>query len=227
MTEHAKLSASGAVRWLECPASVGMEEAFPDTSSEFAEHGTAAHELAERCLTEDVTAEFHSGKTFNGFDADAEMAEAVQLYLDYVRNHKGKMFVEQVVDFSPWVEDGFGTCDCIVIAGNTAYVTDLKYGKGFRVDAENNPQLMLYALGALNEYEFIFDHINLFSLAIVQPRLDHISEFRITKSELLAWAETVKVKAQQCLEEDAPFNPWRGTMPFLQSQSDLPGVGRT
>ncbi len=207
MTAHAKLSASGAHRWMTCSGSVEMEEDFPDTSSTFAEHGTAAHELAERCLKEDVTADFYRSKDFNGFAVDAEMVEAIQLYLDYVRNHSGEKWVEQRVDFSPWVPGGFGTCDCLVIEGKTASVIDLKYGKGVKVDACNNSQAMLYALGALNEYEFLFDEIEIFKLAIVQPRLDHISEHTISKKELLAFGEYAKERAEAALAESAPFTP--------------------
>ena len=218
--KHALLSASGASRWMPCPASVRMEEAIPEQASTFAEHGTAAHELAERCLTEDVTADFHQGKVFNGYEADDEMVEAVQLYLDYVRNHKGEVWIEQKVDFSPWVPGGFGTCDCLVIKGDTATVIDLKFGKGVRVDAEDNPQAMLYALGALNEYEFLFDDIEHFTLSIVQPRLDHISEHTISKDELLKFGEHAKERASEALQEDAPFSPGEKQCKFCRAKDN-------
>lgn len=219
MTAHAKLSASGAHRWLVCAGSVSMEEGFPDTTSKFAEHGTAAHELAERCLKEDVTAEYFVGQTFNGFEVDAEMVEAVQLYLDYIRNHSGEVLIEQKVDFSPWVHEGFGTCDCLVIEGHTASVIDLKYGKGVKVDAENNSQAMLYALGALNEYEFLFDEINTFKLAIVQPRLDHISEWEVSREDLLAFGQYAKERADAALAEDAEVTPEEHACKFCKAKA--------
>lgn len=219
MTAHAKLSASGAHRWMECSGSVHMEDGLPDTTSEFAEYGTAAHELAERCLKEDVTADYFAGKVFNGHEADEEMVEGVQSYLDYVRSHKGEVLIEQRVDFSPWVSEGFGTCDCLVIEGDTASVIDLKFGKGVRVDAENNPQAMLYALGALNEYEFIFDEINTFKLAIVQPRLDHVSEWTLSREELLAFGEQAKERADLALSDEAPLTPGESQCRFCKAKA--------
>lgn len=219
MTAHAKLSASGAHRWMTCSGSVQMEGGFPDTASEFAKHGTAAHELAERCLKEDVTAEYFAGQAFNGFEVDAEMVEAIQLYLDYIRNHSGEVLIEQKVDFSPWVREGFGTCDCLIIEGHTASVIDLKYGKGVKVDAENNPQAMLYALGALNEYEFLFDEISTFKLAIVQPRLDHISEWGVSREDLLAFGQYAKERAEAALAEDAEVTPEEYACKFCKAKA--------
>ncbi|EGG93548.1 Phage protein [gamma proteobacterium IMCC1989] len=212
MTEliHAKLSASGSHRWLNCPASARMEEGFPDTTSSFAEEGSAAHHLAEICLREEKNTDEFLECQFDEYPehpVDVEMVESVQLYLDYVRNLDGELLVEQRVDFSPWVPEGFGTSDAIVMHEGVATVVDLKYGKGVRVDAEDNTQAMLYALGALNEYDFIYE-CDLFRVVIVQPRLDHISEWEIKRSDLLEWAEnTVKPKAELTLQEEAPFNP--------------------
>lgn len=207
MREHARLSASGADRWLNCPASIAMEEHIPNRSSRFAEHGTAAHELAERCLQEQLKAEFFLGYTFNGFKVDPEMVRGVQVYLDYVKHTEGDMFIEKRVDFSPWVPGGFGTCDCLIVTGNMVHVIDLKFGKGVRVDAENNSQGMLYALGALNELNATSHKIEVFKIAIVQPRLNHLSEFEITKDDLLEWAKIVKVKAARCFQDEPLFNP--------------------
>ena len=204
---HARLSASGAHRWMACPGSVALEEEIPESTSDFAEHGTAAHELAERCLIDDVQADHFAGQLFNGFEADNEMVEAVQVYLDYVRALPGTRFVEQRVDFSPWVPDGFGTCDYLVIDGNKATVVDLKYGRGVRVDAERNPQAMLYALGAMNDYEYLFDEIEAFNLVIVQPRLDHISEWEVSRDELLLFGEEAKARAEEVSKEKAPLHP--------------------
>ncbi|ASX25891.1 DUF2800 domain-containing protein [Candidatus Williamhamiltonella defendens] len=219
MTEHAKLSASGAHRWMVCSGSVTLEATCPDVTSDYAEYGTAAHEMAARCLKENVTANFFAGQSFNGYEADTEMVEAIQRYLDYVHQHQGSLLIEQKVDFSPWVPEGFGTCDCLIIEGHTASVIDLKMGKGVRVEAENNPQALLYALGALNEYEFIFDHITTFKLAIVQPRLDHISEHEISRDELLVFGETAKKRAALALAPNADFRPDQKACKFCRAKA--------
>ena len=226
MAEHAKLSASGSQRWLNCPASVRMEEAFPDESSSYADEGSAAHELAELCLRKNTDADKYLGKAFKeypDYPVDHEMADSVQLYLDYVRGLKGELLVEQRVDFSEWVPEGFGTSDAIVMGQDNdegiATVIDLKYGKGVRVDAKDNTQAMLYALGALSEYDFIYD-CDLFRLVIVQPRLDHISEWDIKRSDLLKWADIVKEKAELTLQEDAPFSPGEKQCRFCRAKAN-------
>lgn len=203
---HAKLSASGSARWLSCPASIRMEQDLPEgESSEAAREGTAAHELADWCLTNGKDTKHYKETEIDGFTVAGEMAEKVQEYVDYCRNLPGEHFTEQRVDFSEWVEDGFGTSDFIAIDGTTCNVVDLKYGKGVRVFAEENSQAKLYGLGVLFKYGFIFDEIETFVLTIHQPRLDHIDEWEISKDELLAWAEYVRVRAALCNDEDAPF----------------------
>ena len=157
MTTHAKLSASGSSRWLTCTGSVKAESQFPNTSSSYAMEGTTAHSLAERCLTEDVTPNYYLNKQLDGYTVDEEMVDNVAAYVAYVKSFSGIHFYEVRVDFSEWIPDGFGTSDAIVIdsKSNTVHVIDLKYGKGVPVDAENNSQGMLYALGVLSEYSFI------------------------------------------------------------------------
>lgn len=207
MAAHAKLSASGAHRWMVCPASVAMEATMPDTSSEAADSGTADHELAEKCLREDRDAVDFIGHTFNGFEVDEERAEAVQVYIDYVRNLPGFRMVEQRVDFSQWVPDGFGTTDCAVIHGDTLHVIDLKGGQGVRVYAENNPQAMLYGLGTLTAMSDIYD-IQKVVLVIVQPRLDHIDEWEISEEALLTWAHTdLRAAAEAAVSDTPTFSP--------------------
>lgn len=206
-TAHAKLSASGAHRWMACPASISMEADFTDEGSVYAAEGTAAHELAERCLRQEQNAIDHYEKVIDGFEVDMEMVEAVQLYLDYVRDLPGIRFIEQRVDFSPWVPEGFGTADTIVIRDGVATVVDLKYGKGVRIDAEENPQAMLYGLGALNDFGFLHD-IDTLKLVIIQPRLDHVSEWEISRDDLDRWAVyDVQPAAEMALSDEPAFVP--------------------
>lgn len=226
MLKHAKLSASGSSRWLNCAGSVRAEEKLPDGGSFFAAEGTAAHALSEFCLIEGCPAESCIGRVFEGFTVDNYMAEFVQQYIDYVQQHSGVMYIEERVDFSPWVPEGFGTSDCLVVDGDTLYVIDLKYGKGVRVDADNNSQAMLYALGALNGVATFLD-IKKIVCVIVQPRLDHISEWEIAHDDLIAWGESVKPKAQLALTTDAPRTPhekaceWCKAKPTCPEQREL------
>ena len=185
---------------------------FPRAAAaRFAAEGTAAHELAERCLRQGANASDYRGEALTAdgfaFDVTNEMVDAVQLYLDYVRDQPGRLLIEQQVDFSPWVPGGFGTADAVVLNEDVATIVDLKYGRGVKVEADNNPQAMCYALGAAYAYSFLFD-IPTFRLVIVQPRLDHISAWEITTSDLLTWAEDVLKPAVEAALSEAPaFHP--------------------
>jgi hypothetical protein len=221
MAAHAKLSASGAHRWLRCPGSVAAEATIPDTTSDYAREGSAAHALAEMCLTTGDNADIFVGaapEAYPDIPVTAEMADAVQAYVDYVRGLTGERFIEQRVDFSPWVPEGFGTVDAIVIDGDTLIVIDLKYGQGVRVDAEDNPQAKLYALGAVNDYGFIYPVANV-RCVIVQPRLDHISEWDITRKQLERWGEEIRPKAERALSENAPFHPSEAACRFCRAKA--------
>lgn len=186
MKTHAILSPSSAHRWMKCPASVALESDYPETSSEFADEGTAAHEIAARALINDVEAVAFMGTsvTVNGKDyqVTAEMAEHVQKYLDYVNALKADSIMSAVEVRLPigdiTGEDGAeGTSDFAAITNDGELVIcDLKYGMGVKVDAERNPQLSLYALGALELYGLSYD-IGKVRLVIVQPRLNHVSEW--------------------------------------------------
>ena len=224
MLAHAKLSASGSHRWLACPGSVKAEDGIADSGSHFAAEGTAAHALAEHCLNNNLSADTQIGETFEGFEVDNYMAEYVQQYISYVKSFSGLHLYEKRVDFSPWVSGGFGTCDALIIQDDGVLrVIDLKYGKGLRVDAENNTQAMLYALGALEDYGFVYD-IQTIEIAIVQPRLDHIDEWVISVDDLLAFGEDVKRKAELCLTDDAPRNPGEKQCQWCKAKAKCPAL---
>lgn len=221
MTAHAKLSASGAHRWIACPGSVKAEEGLPDRTSSFAEEGTIAHEIAEKALR-------------LGFNCDtlcdrpdlAHIAEPAQVYVDYVRALPGKhRFVETRVDFSEWVPGGFGTADSIVIdeATRTLHIADLKFGKGVRVDAERNPQAMLYALGAYSMFSFLHE-IERVRIAIVQPRIDNISEWEISVHDLLKWGEIARAAADATQDPHAKRTPGEKQCRFCKAKATCPAL---
>ena len=210
---HAKLGASNAHRWMACPGSVAAEDGLEDKASPFALEGTQAHDLAERTLLE-------GDHILDGHD-NAEMAEFVRVYVDYVRQfttHADDFAVEQRVDYSDWVPGGFGTADAVVLWGDTLHVIDLKYGMGVRVDAEENPQGMLYALGAYAMYS-AFTDIERVCITIVQPRLDHISEWEISVADLLRWGEYAKQRAEATQEADAPRLPGEKQCRFCKAKA--------
>jgi len=205
---HALLSPSGASRWARCPGSVEMEKDIPNTTSSHAEYGTAAHEVGEMSLKSKSPAEnFLWKKTTNGIEVDEEMVEGVQIYLDYINNlNHLNFFIEQRVNYSDWVSKGYGTADYIGMQDDEITVVDLKFGKGVKVDAEENYQGILYALGAYAEFNKLFDFTKV-NIVIVQPRLDHISEWTLTTKELLKWGEYFKVQAALALSDNPPIVP--------------------
>ena len=210
-TLHAKLSASGSATWLNCPASVKASEQYPSSTSSFAEEGTCAHELSEICLKTGDTPDKYLGKTLKDaptVKVDAEMVGYVQEYIEYCQSLGGERFVEEQVDFRPWVNvgGGFGTSDFITITGNVCHIVDLKYGRGLEVYAKENTQAMLYALGVYNEFSFMFD-IDEFVLHIYQPRRSHFDEWSISTKDLLKWGEWVKERVALTQSDDAEFSP--------------------
>lgn len=200
---HALLSASSADRWLNCPPSAVAAEAYPNEGTEFTQEGTLAHEVAEQVArTGSIAGSWPEGVT-------DEMLECATGYRDYIqeqiRDDSALVMLEQRVDFSPWVPDGFGTADCIIIQGDTMDVIDYKYGKGVAVSAVENPQEKCYGLGALNDYGFAYE-VERVRLHIYQPRINNVSTFEISADDLLAWGEAIKPVADQAAQGKGKYN---------------------
>lgn len=216
---HAVLSASSAHRWMHCPGSVALCQNVPDKGSKYAEEGTLAHSLAELMINYNLgrLTKTEFGKKIKKLQEDPFYSQEMQDYIeDYVRNiweltneakshsKDAELLTEQRLDFSAWVPEGFGTGDVVIVYDKVIHIVDLKYGKGVGISAEDNPQLMLYGLGALATYDMLYD-IETVKLTIIQPRLDNISTYEVYADDLLAWGETVvKPAAEKALMEDAP-----------------------
>ena len=193
---HAVLSASSSHRWLQCPPSAIAAEGYPAQDTEFTREGTMAHEVAEAVvggvnpdvLRQDILSTCYCG------DTTLEMVECAEAYRDYIqeqiRGDQKLILLEQRVDFSEWVPDGFGTADCIIIQGDVMDVIDYKYGKGVAVSAEDNPQMKLYGLGALYDYGFLAD-VQKVRLHIFQPRINNVSVYELSADNLLKWGDEV------------------------------------
>lgn len=207
-SEHAVLSASSANRWLHCPPSVRLSEGYMDKASVFAMEGTSAHELCEYKLRSALGMEAEN-PTENLDFYNTEMEECAEGYATYILElvEKAKetcsdpvVMVEQRVDFSRYVPEGFGTADCIIIADETLNIVDYKHGKGVEVSAEDNPQMKLYALGALELFDCLYD-ISKVQMTIFQPRLSNVSVFVMNKADLLNWAnDELTAKAELAFE---------------------------
>ncbi len=210
-THHSLLSPSGASRWLACPPSARLEEDFPESSNDAADEGTLAHALAELHLLnmlkkiKSVVYNSELKKIKNNKFFNNEMNGFAMDYAQFVTEKffvlkEASIFVEEKIDLSEYVPEGFGTVDNIIIADYILDVTDLKYGKGVKVEAPENKQMMLYALGALKKYGLLY-HIKQVRMTIYQPRLDNYSSFEMDAEMLLAWGEDfVKPKAIEAFE---------------------------
>ena len=210
---HAILSASSSDRWLHCPPSARLCESYDDKGSNYAAEGTDAHALCEfrlrQALGMEATDPTENLKWFN-----EEMSDCATGYAAYVLEQVEAakqtctdpvVLIEQRVDFSRWVEAGFGTADCIIIADGTLQIIDYKHGLGVLVSAEDNPQMQCYALGALELFDGIYD-INSVRMTIYQPRRDNVSTYEISKDELYRWAdEVLKPTADLAFAGDGNF----------------------
>lgn len=213
MSKHAILSASGAHRWMNCTPSARLELEFDDNSGEAAAEGTAAHALSEHKLRKAL--KMRSKKPVSPYDSD-EMDNYTDGYVEFVLEviEQAKqicsdplILIEQRLDFSKYVPEGFGTGDCLIIADGTLHIIDFKYGQGVLVSAEDNPQMKLYALGALDLFDGIYD-IEMVSMTIYQPRRENVSTSTVSKESLYQWAEEVlKPKAELAFAGDGIYCP--------------------
>lgn len=217
-SQHAILSASGAERWLRCTPSARLEQTLPEEHSDYAEEGKLAHSIAELKLRKQYfgmkTQEFN--KALKELQQNPlyqpEMLQHTDVYVEYIANTVYPLkslpyiAIETRLDLSDYVPEGFGTGDCVLIYGNILHIIDFKYGKGVAVSAENNPQMRLYALGALKAYSLLYD-IRHVKTTIVQPRLDSISEEEISVSELLTWGQSIKRRAEKAFLGVGEFKP--------------------
>ena len=198
MAKHAFLSASASHRWLNCPPSAKLSEGIPDQSSPYAQEGTDCHALCaylvEKALGREAEDPTESLTYYN-----AEMQSCADEYCSYVMEQleaakkyctDPMVFIEQRLDFSRYVENGFGTGDCIIVADQVLQIIDYKHGLGVLVEAEENSQMMCYALGALEAFDDLYD-IDRITMTIFQPRRDNISTWSCSKKDLLSWAEEV------------------------------------
>lgn len=213
MTEHAKLSASSAYRWLACPPSVALSEEYPDKASTYAQEGTDAHTLCqykvEKALGREADDPVENLTYYN-----AEMENCAEGYADFVMDKVAAarkickdaiVMVEQRLDFSKYVPGGFGTGDCVIVADGSLYIIDFKYGLGVIIEAVRNPQMMCYALGALQMFDELYD-IKEIHMSIYQPRRQNVSTYTMTKNALLDWAKkTLMPTAKLAFEGKGEF----------------------
>lgn len=206
---HAILSASASSRWLRCTPSARLERKFPDASSPYALEGSRAHERAEYFLNRFLK----TGDSNVLIREDVEMNDAVQIYVNIcvekinearTASPDAQIKVEQRLDFSRWVPEGFGTGDMVMVSDKYFEIVDLKYGKGIPVSAINNSQMRLYALGMYEAFGYLYgaDEVR---MTIVQPRLDSVSTETISVDELLSWGEEVKKKAKIAFKGEGEF----------------------
>lgn len=216
-TNHALLSASSAHRWLSAPPLPRLEKYFPQPTSRAAAEGTAAHALAEYKIHRSL-GDLTFPRPSSDYQSD-EMELLTDDYVSYIMEQyaKVKAFakdplikVELKLDFSQYVPDGFGTADCVIVSDHLLHIIDFKYGKGVKVVARNNPQMKLYALGALVMFGNLYN-IDKVETTIFQPRMSNISTWTIAVKELMHWANTeLKAKAELAFmgKGSVRYGPW-------------------
>lgn len=229
---HALLSASGAQRWLACTPSARLETKFPESTSEAAEEGTLAHELAELKVKNHF---YPQELTKRGMNSKIKKLKECKLwqeemqgytddYLDYIKATAlglpaaPHVAIEKQVNLSKYIPDGFGTADCILLQGDLIHVIDLKYGKGVPVSAERNPQMMLYALGAYEAYKILYP-IKRIKMTIAQPRLDNFSEWECSLSELLEFGKYVKDRVVLAYDGEGNYVPGEKQCRFCRARA--------
>lgn len=218
--KHAILSPSAAHRWLHCTPAPRVEAEFPETTSEYAEEGRLAHSVCELAAKKKFTV--MNNRTYNSrlkkLKADPkwddEMLSTAATYVEHLTEHAMRfehapyVALEVQVDITDYAPEAFGTCDCVMIGGDELIITDYKHGKGVPVSAQDNPQMLLYALGALKLYRPIYgDMIHRVSTYIDQPRLGSYDGASMTVEELLAWGESIKPKAAAAFMGTGEFAP--------------------
>ena len=210
---HALLSPSAAHRWMNCTAAPRLEENIADSGSSFAEEGTLAHAYCAKHLkeflglpTKDEEAEIaHLFETYHTGEMDEYTDTYKVIVLEKFNAARAKtpdaqLLVEVRLDFTTWMPEAFGTADAVIIADGTMEIIDFKYGKGVKVSAVKNPQMMIYALGAYQQFSFEYN-IERVRMTIVQPRIDNISEYELSAVDLLAWATyQLQPKAKEAFE---------------------------
>lgn len=210
MAGHAELAPSAAHRWIRCPGSVPMSKGIGDTGSSYAAEGTWAHKLAEvrlsgrEELTDEEIADL-TGLTGEVYDTTA-MADPVRYYVDYVKGLGGDLFTEQRLSLTEITgeEGARGTADAVILRGSELVIADLKFGQGVKVDAVENPQLTIYAGAAVRTFAPMMDEeLAQIRLIIIQPRLDHVSEWTLTPAELEARLDTISKAAAEARREMA------------------------
>ena len=211
--DHALLSASSSHRWLHCNPSARLEREFADRETTAAAEGTAAHALAEHKLKRRL--KLRSERPVSVFDTE-EMEICTDDYADFVmeqvtkerrRDPDTQVFIEQRLDFSCYVPEGFGTGDCLIVSKGRLHIIDLKYGMGLLVDSEENPQMKLYALAALKQYEEQYQ-IKKVKLTIFQPRRENVSTWETSVAKLKKWATKDLIpKAEKAFKGEGEYCP--------------------
>lgn len=202
MSTHARLSPSGGEKWMTCPGAIHLEATVPEveSSSPHAARGTAIHELSEKCLYNGTPPSSYIGQTINGLTIDEDMAAIAEVYVTYVGEAVGLKLYEKRVSLEHIIPDCFGTVDCVVMRPGHLIIIDLKTGAGVPVTAEDNKQLQIYALGALQEFDWVYDFEKV-TLVIVQPPLQNISVETITVDQLHQFGGKLKLAYQAIINE--------------------------